>query len=126
MSYCRWSSDNFRCDLYVYNSIDDTYVIHVAAKRRIGDWGESPYEAILRDPDKDIPKDWSNQVKAYHERLNAAPLMEIKLPYAGSTLYEKSPEGLLRRLLELRKLGYCFPDEVLDTVREEIENANQA
>jgi hypothetical protein len=32
MSYCRWSTNNFQCDAYVYES-DDGWVLELAAKR---------------------------------------------------------------------------------------------
>jgi len=43
MSYCRWSSDNWQCDLYCYDDISGGITTHVAGyrcvkgrKRRIG------------------------------------------------------------------------------------------
>ena len=36
MSYCRWSSMDFKCDLYVYEA-SDGIVIHVASNRVVGD-----------------------------------------------------------------------------------------
>ena len=33
MSYCRWSSDDFQCDVYVYESVAGGFVTHVAANR---------------------------------------------------------------------------------------------
>ena len=43
MSYCRWSSDDFRCDLYIYESAAG-FVIHVAANRVEWDPPTSPYK----------------------------------------------------------------------------------
>lgn len=37
MSYCRWSSDNFECDLYCYSDVNGGYTTHVAGRRRQGD-----------------------------------------------------------------------------------------
>lgn len=36
MSYCRWSSMDFKCDLYIYEA-EDGIAIHVASNRVIGD-----------------------------------------------------------------------------------------
>ena len=33
MSYRRWSSDDFQCDVYVYESVAGGFVTHVAANR---------------------------------------------------------------------------------------------
>ena len=35
MSYCRWSSMNSMCDVYVYEDDAGGWTTHVAAKRRI-------------------------------------------------------------------------------------------
>lgn len=34
MSYCRWSSDFFECDVYVYEDVAGGYTCHVAGRRR--------------------------------------------------------------------------------------------
>jgi len=36
MSYCRWSSDDFRCDLYCYADIGGGYTTYVAKVRFLG------------------------------------------------------------------------------------------
>jgi len=37
MAYCRWSSDNFQSDVYVYEDIDGTWITHVAGSRIVGE-----------------------------------------------------------------------------------------
>lgn len=34
MSYCRWSSDHFECDAYVYEDVSGGWTTHVAGRRR--------------------------------------------------------------------------------------------
>lgn len=34
MSYCRWSSMNWMCDVYVYEDVDGGWATHVAGRRR--------------------------------------------------------------------------------------------
>jgi hypothetical protein len=36
MSYCRWSCDDFRSDVYTYAHIDGTWTTHVAGQTRNG------------------------------------------------------------------------------------------
>lgn len=36
MSYCRWSCDDFECDLYCYSDVSGGWTIHVAANRHVG------------------------------------------------------------------------------------------
>lgn len=33
MSYCRWSSDNYQCDIYAYRHVCGGYQVHVAGRR---------------------------------------------------------------------------------------------
>lgn len=35
MSYCRWSTDDFLCDLYIYEHYEGFWAIHVASIRRV-------------------------------------------------------------------------------------------
>lgn len=39
MSYCRWSSDNFKCDIYMCEG-SDCYHIHVVSLRYVGEVSE--------------------------------------------------------------------------------------
>lgn len=34
MSYCRWSSDHFECDVYVYEDVSGGWTTHVAGRRQ--------------------------------------------------------------------------------------------
>lgn len=36
MSYCRWSSDDFECDLYCYADVRGGYTTHVAGRDKKG------------------------------------------------------------------------------------------
>lgn len=36
MSYCRWSSMDYQCDLYIYDDVDGGLTVHVAAGRLAG------------------------------------------------------------------------------------------
>src|SRR3954471_1428440 len=44
MSYCRWSSDKFRSDVYVYACFDNTWTTHVALSKLMEEYpGPDPY-----------------------------------------------------------------------------------
>lgn len=45
MSYCRFSSDDGKSDVYVYHSVQGGYVTHVAGRRSTGK-GANEYENI--------------------------------------------------------------------------------
>ena len=112
MSYCRWSSDNWRCDLYCYESTSGYWVTCVAYNRIIDyipeiDWSASSYVINL-------------QMEAQHEILCSARREDIGLPYDGEMFQDYNLEDLLDRILWLREVGYRCPDYVIEAIREEI------
>jgi len=115
MSYCRWSSDNWKCDLYCYEHVDGTWTTHVARNRIVG---EVPEEAdILEVP----AEEWAASHAKAMAYLNSAEHRDIELPYAGKTFKDPTLEAFKERLLMLRAIGYHFPDYVLAEVDEEIK-----
>lgn len=98
MSYCRWSTDDFKCDLYAYEG--DKYYIHVAANRHT-----IPYDEM-----KEL--DWDERYKH---------MEPIGLPCDGETFGFETLQEFKNKFLELRKMGYRFPDRVLGRIQEEIE-----
>ena len=135
MSYCRWSSNNFRCDLYCYES-EEGFMTHVASNRVVGDIPEASLD-FLRDPNgssSEVVMDrltnydakWKKYIEDYKAQmkfLETAEREPIGLPYDGESYCDKTLEEFLQRLLHLRETGYIFPDYVLEAVREEMEEA---
>lgn len=117
MSYCRWSCDDFRCDIYAYES-NDGYEIHVAGNRIVGD---IPHVPFILDVDAD---EWRAAYQAQHDFLATAQREPITLPHAGESFCESDLEDLAARLIMLRELGYRFPDHVLETIAEEAIEVN--
>lgn len=117
MSYCRFSSDNFRCDVYAYQSTHDDYVLHVASHRREADtpipemppnWWELPAEEMQAAMGRQ--DDW----------LEHAPLVPINHPDAGESYRFASAEELYEKLLDLRSAGLRVPDFALEAVKEDM------
>src|SRR5262249_18121889 len=118
MSYCRWSSMNWTCDLYCYADIAGGWTTHVAPRRRIEavpEAGQEDFSArkISRDEYTHLPR----QQMIALERIPSEPL---RLPHAGETFHDSSLAEFKHRLLELRQLGYRFPDEVMDQIDAEL------
>jgi hypothetical protein len=116
MSYCRWSTDNFNCDLYVYEA-EEGYVIHIAAVRYAGDIPKVDWGLLMADK----REEFSAQMKAQHDFLDEAERVPIGLPFDGQALVADNLEQLEQFLFMLRETGYRFPDGVLEAVREEME-----
>ena len=117
MSYCRWSSDNWKSDLYVYASVGDFYSVNVAANRTVG---EAPEVPSLLDAEVDS-ETWLAAHNAQIEWLDKAERVKIDLPYAGESFAEPTAKACVKRLIELRELGYRVPQYAIDSLQEEAE-----
>jgi len=116
MSYCRWSSDNFKCDIYAYES-DAGFEIHVANRRVVGD--VPPLANILEVPIEEFMESY----RAQHIFLDSAERVQIGLEYDGQSFTCPTLADFLEKMQELRDKGYNFPDYVLEEIREELAEA---
>lgn len=114
MSYCRWSSDNWKCDLYCYES-SQRFITHVAGNRIVGDVPLLP-DILTADQGE-----WSRAHEKQMDFLNSAEHIKIGLPYDGETFIDKTLEDFKKRIIQLKEAGYCVPDYVIESIEEEIE-----
>lgn len=111
MSYCRFSSDDWRCDVYVYCSAHG-YVIHVAGRRHV--FKEPLPEPVSLGNDK-----WLDRHQKVSEMLKEAELVDIGLPNDGESYTNETAGECADKLLELREVGYIVPQYAIDGLREE-------
>lgn len=120
MSYCRWSSNDFDCDLYIYESCDDEWVIHVAGRRPLIDRSTLPPKV---HPSEDVEGRFARH-RAVMDLLEADHDWEnIALPYVGETLRLETAAECADKVEELIALGYHVPDGVVEALREDAEAA---
>jgi len=118
MSYCRWSSMNWTCDLYCYADITGGWTTHVAPRRRV--------DAVPEDRQEDFMAGRISLAEREHlhrqqmTALEQIPFEPLRLPHAGETFHDSTLAEFKRRLLELRELGYRFPDEMIDQIDTEL------
>lgn len=117
MSYCRWSSMNWKCDLYCYYSVGDFYQTHVSSRRIVGDVPEAPLQLII---DRKIGE-WIRRQEEASKYLDNCKRVNIGLEYDGCSFEDKTPEEFKQTLLMLREAGYIFPDYVLGEIEKEID-----
>lgn len=122
MSYCRFSSDDHACDVYVYGNMWGGITIHVASYRivpirplppKLGKWwldGLAGIDAFVARNDE------------VHDIIAKSPKDKISLPHAGQTFDLPTPKEAAEALEELRTLGYRIPDGVIEALREEETN----
>ena len=114
MSYCRFSDEDFHCDVYVYESRDG-YVTHVASRRHVLPDGLLPPPL----PDDASAEEWIARHMRVMEIVSAAGMEEIDLPEAGDWFVHATPGGCADNLERLRAAGFRVPQYAIDALRAE-------
>ena len=119
MSYCRWSSDDYQCDVYVYPDSRGGWTTHVAGRRVI--FGAPlPEPAPLPHPFTDAQFDaWADRHRKVQDMLDMAERVDIGLPHDGETFNDPTPGDCAERLQSLRNAGYNVPQYAVDALLEE-------
>lgn len=116
MSYCRWSSNSFRCDVYVYES-PDGFVTHVACTRAVlPDNAQAPSLRLLVDGNA---RQWLVETRAFDALLHAARKVAIDHPEAGETFVHDTAGECAGNLERLAAQGFRVPASVIDDLRAE-------
>ena len=116
MSYCRFSCDNFKSDVYVYES-NAGFECHVATSRYLlpDDAPNPTFELLMRDAEE------FTRVHAERSKLLETVECEpIGLPQDGESVTLDSAGEMLGYLTKLKTTGYHIPDHALESLREEI------
>jgi hypothetical protein len=114
MSYCRFSSDNFRCDAYVYAHVDGGYVTHVAGRRYVN---PQPLPELPEAWHKLPPGELTRILEAQEAWRDAATLEPIGLPHDGEQFVDDTPGECADRLEFLAYMGYNIPQSAIDALR---------
>ena len=142
MSYCRFSSMNFMCDVYVYADYYGGFTTHVAGNR----YAFRPlpsFRDIVPFPsgfagtwDKDTrtvkyPVKWKQRVASVYSfvfaqwakvsqfTLDHIPKRSIRLPHAGKRFNDPTAIECANRLVGLRNTGYVVPQYAIDALIQE-------
>lgn len=134
MSYCRWSSDGHKCDVYVYEDVSGGFTCHVAA-RKIVNLSEAPHCPSLWDyqsckdgkTSEEDMSDFLTKHRAWMEWLDTKAIREdIGLEFDGETFNTESATSMANELVMLRDMGYSVPQYVIaDLYEEGLENGEQ-
>jgi hypothetical protein len=115
LSYCRWSSDDFLCDLYCYESAQG-FITYVANTRPVYLEALPPEIPLREDTLKSYMERWDKVMDMHH----AAEKVPIGLPMDGKDFCDKTLSDFLQTLKMLKGMGYRFPDSVIEAVEEEM------
>jgi hypothetical protein len=117
MSWCRWSSQNYQCDLYIYDSVGDFVSVNVAGRKHA--W------ALIPDPSMwclQPGRQWLFKTKPgwvvfrlWRALWNLdrwiAPWRDVRWK-GGESFQFTDMNALATFLLEARQNGLRFPDHV--------------
>lgn len=107
MSYCRWSTDDFLCDFYIYAIGEDEVVIHVATSRL--EYLEPLPPPVLLKADMSNWDAYVARKKVVDGMMRTAKKLPIGLPHDGED-YTLSYRDAASKVRELIALGYrCDP-----------------
>lgn len=131
MSYCRWSSDNFGCDVYVYEDVSGGFTCHVAS-RKITNLDEAPEQNVelFGLSEKEFNENlepWLKNHRAFNEWLEQKAIREdIGLEFDGKSFNVDTATDMANQLEMLRDMGYKVPQYAIDSLYEEgKENGEQ-
>lgn len=119
MSYCRWSSDDFQCDVYVYEDVGGFWSTNVAGRRRV-----IPPDVLASFPvsvDGDMAA-WFARHRALMEWMATTEQQWVDLshlPSAGESFRDDTPGECADRLEALRAEGFNVPQYAIDELRAE-------
>lgn len=118
MSYCRWSTDNFNCDIYAYES-DSGFQIHICSGRYKGEIPKTDM-SFLQDGSKESISRYMQTSQIQSDYLKTCGTKPINLPLAGESFTLPDLQSFYDKMVELKEIGYRFPDYVLECIKEEI------
>ena len=109
MRFCRWSSMDFRCDLYCYES-NEGFVTHVASSRVVGDIPKLDWSFFSNPKSEDSMEKFLKSQEEQFKFLDNAKRETIGLPSDGMTFVDETVEDFLNTLATLKEQGYNFPE----------------
>ena len=114
MSYCRFSTNDHQCDVYVYESRDGI-ATHVSS-------GKYVFLEPLPDP---VPFDdtdaWWARHAVIRKLIASAAIVPIGLPHDGECRIRQTHHEAAKWLEYLRGIGYRVPQHAIDGLREDAE-----
>ena len=113
MSYCRFSDDDYACDVYVYADVNGGITIHVASNRLIFTEPLPPKISFEQDPEG-----YYSRMRAVSIQVFNAAFEPIDLGYDGPRSINLDSKEAAEFLEKLIALGYRVPKGVVEALRE--------
>lgn len=120
MALCRWSSMDFKCDVYLYEHVGGYWALHVAGMRIITPLPPVPH--ILQSTTEEFMAAYNARQRA----LETCKRERINHQFAGETFELPDIPAVIEKLELLRAEGFHFPDDVIPLLREELADLEEA
>lgn len=114
MSYCRFSSDDYQCDVYAYDSSTGGIDVHVAGRRKHIEKGLLPSPLDFLDVDA-----YYKRKKEVDELLESILLEPIGLSRDGESFVGLNHKEAIEILVSLKEEGYNVPDDAIEELKSE-------
>ncbi len=112
MAYCRFSSDDFKSDVYVYYG-ENGFNIYVSSRRL-------DIEDVGPKVDLADTKAFVARHKRLMEAAAKADSKPIEHPDAGECFVFHTPMQAMNKLLELKDAGFRIPDAAIAGLKAEV------
>ena len=111
MSYCRFSSANWKCDVYVYDG-SEGITIHTASTRFEGYIPKMPNIMEVSN------QEWHEAYLKRNRFIKKCVRVKIDSEEAGKTTYHRTPEEAVKELRFLQYEGFFVPEWVFTDLEE--------
>jgi hypothetical protein len=115
VAYARFSSDNWKSDVYTWADVGGGWITHVASSRHVFD-DAYPMPEYVADGTAEAFVEWYG---AQRIAIDHAHLEPIGGPLDGSHCTSYSPGECAEFLLMVRSHGYHVPQYAIDALLEE-------
>lgn len=127
MSFCRWSSDDYQCDVYVWADCEGGYRTEVAGRRRIFKVSLPPPVTLPVGAANSSERDaWAvatvermRTVDALLDDESRSEWLDLPTPEGGNSYWHDTADEAADNLERLRGLGFNVPQYAIDSLRAE-------
>lgn len=134
MSYCRWSSDDYTCDAYVWADCDGGWRTEIASRRRVWHIKLPPRVTLpvgaAHSPERSAwAEAWASRssvMAALVDNESNWSWLDLSEPEGGRSYWHDTPSETADNLERLRNLGVTVPQGAIDALREEATTPTEA
>lgn len=117
MSYCRFSCNNWKSDVYVYEDVSGGFTTHVARSRRtLPIIPDAPLSLAGGSVGRWV---WLLWHRLHMWSLSVTPLRKIGGANDGENFNDETASECAKTLMLLRGVGYRVPQHAIDALRAE-------